>query len=321
MRMEYLRYLLEIQRKNSIAMAAEELYLGQTTLRTIVKSVEEELGLDIFRRVYRGVNVTPEGEEAFALISEINDLFQQAQTLNCVLPSMIQPVRIILPPTINSVLAVPLSQMFYEKVPEGELDFQTVLSQEVGSQMIKEGNNIGFAYFSDDNFDTYGVIAGKYQLEVKKLLRDNQYLVVSSRNVLANQEQISYSEIKNINFAMLPHYVSPEHSNYIQYFGPGNCYTVFSSISLVKQAVLKQNMATILPGFCFLHDQNIGHNHLRPLILKENDGKERRGTNLCLIYRQHHNLNDSEKILLQCVEEYFEQIAPIPQPVSGWEGE
>ena len=47
MKIEYLSYLREIEACKSISAAAKKLYIGQTTLSAIIKSIEDELGVAI----------------------------------------------------------------------------------------------------------------------------------------------------------------------------------------------------------------------------------------------------------------------------------
>ena len=58
MRLEKLQYLLEINRSHSISAAAKNLNLKQTTLSFTIKTIEEELGFTIFKRIPTGVNTT-----------------------------------------------------------------------------------------------------------------------------------------------------------------------------------------------------------------------------------------------------------------------
>ena len=77
MRMEHLQYLIEIGRRHSISAAAQELYLGQTTLSSIVKSAEDELGFPLFYRTHSGVQATAEGDEALSLIGDIHACYEK----------------------------------------------------------------------------------------------------------------------------------------------------------------------------------------------------------------------------------------------------
>ena len=43
--------------------AARNLFISQPSLSAAIKELEEEAGIEIFRRTNRGISVTPEGEE------------------------------------------------------------------------------------------------------------------------------------------------------------------------------------------------------------------------------------------------------------------
>ena len=58
--------------------AAEKLFIAQPTLTSAVKDVENELGISIFLRTHRGVNVTNEGAE---FLSYARALYQQYEDI------------------------------------------------------------------------------------------------------------------------------------------------------------------------------------------------------------------------------------------------
>ena len=62
--LEHFQYMLEIDRCRSISAAARSLGLVQTTLSSIVKTVESALGFPIFQRTPNGVAPTVLGEQS-----------------------------------------------------------------------------------------------------------------------------------------------------------------------------------------------------------------------------------------------------------------
>ena len=127
MRLEYLQYLMEIDRCRSISRAAQNLYIGQTTLSAILKNLEQELGFPIFDRVHNGVVPTSEGEEALSLIGGILSRYEDIQRLSGSSSSLAQTVHVISSPTINCALAVPLSSRFLESGANGNLVFHEII--------------------------------------------------------------------------------------------------------------------------------------------------------------------------------------------------
>ena len=63
MNIAHLKYVVEIANTNSISKAAENLYMNQPNLSRAIKSLEEEIGIEIFIRSSKGIRITPEGEE------------------------------------------------------------------------------------------------------------------------------------------------------------------------------------------------------------------------------------------------------------------
>ena len=59
----HMRYAVEVARAGSISRASETLYMNQPNLSKAIKELENSLGITIFSRTAKGMNVTPEGEE------------------------------------------------------------------------------------------------------------------------------------------------------------------------------------------------------------------------------------------------------------------
>ena len=57
------KYAVEVEKTRSIIKAAENLFMGQPNLSRAIRELEESLGITIFKRTPKGIEVTPEGEE------------------------------------------------------------------------------------------------------------------------------------------------------------------------------------------------------------------------------------------------------------------
>ena len=303
MRMEYLRYLLEISRHHSISIAAQTLYLSQTALSSTVRRIEDELGFHIFNRTHSGVEITPEGEEALALIRVILSKYEEIQSLDK-LDSTSAPAVLLLSPTISEALSLPLSQMFLERLPEGNLEFRIALGDEIGSQIINSKCNIGVTYYSRDHFLEYCTLASKYLVEVTVLCKDRLYLLVRNGHPLAERPQISVNELTNLNFAILPHFNYSV--TYSKYLGIGNCCTTFPSVALLRQAVLQNNMVTLLSGYAIYHGSAENDGQLKAIPLMDAAGKNE--IIMCLLHRDKQSISHQENILVQCVQDYFQAL-------------
>lgn len=78
MNIQYLKYVVEVDKTGSINKAAKNLYMGQPNLSAAIKELEKELGISIFYRSKKGVFATKEGEKflfhAKKIISQVDEL-------------------------------------------------------------------------------------------------------------------------------------------------------------------------------------------------------------------------------------------------------
>ena len=58
-----LKYAVTVAKTSSMNEAARRLFISQPSLSTAIKELEEEIGVSLFIRSNRGIQVTPEGEE------------------------------------------------------------------------------------------------------------------------------------------------------------------------------------------------------------------------------------------------------------------
>ncbi|MDF7671209.1 LysR family transcriptional regulator [Orbaceae bacterium ESL0721] len=79
MKLQQLRYVLEIARAGSINEAAKNLYITQPTLSTAVKELESEFNIEIFLRTSKGVSPSVDGVEFLGYAKQVLD---QADLLN-----------------------------------------------------------------------------------------------------------------------------------------------------------------------------------------------------------------------------------------------
>lgn len=69
--LQNLRYVVEVANSQSFSKAAQSLFMTQSALSSAIREVEQELGIAIFRRTNRGVQLTPDGEDCLKYCKEI----------------------------------------------------------------------------------------------------------------------------------------------------------------------------------------------------------------------------------------------------------
>ena len=81
MKIDQLRYILEIAKTGSINQAAANLYLSQPNLSQSIRMLEDELGCALICRTRRGVTLTPEGQDFVNYAQPIIEQFDHLRTI------------------------------------------------------------------------------------------------------------------------------------------------------------------------------------------------------------------------------------------------
>jgi DNA-binding transcriptional LysR family regulator len=85
MELRHLRTIVAVARHRSFTKAAEELHLAQSAISQQIRRLETELGIEVFRRTSRSVEVTEEGKlvlaHAHKVLAEMDDFHNQLEEL------------------------------------------------------------------------------------------------------------------------------------------------------------------------------------------------------------------------------------------------
>lgn len=304
MRIDYLDYLIEIDKYHSISTAARELFIGQTALSSIVKSVEAELGFAIFRRTHAGVETTPEGEEALALALEIVSRYEEILAIGTRKELDASPIELVSSPSINGSLAGPLSKAYLDLVPDGNLIFSELEGSEIFTRIIQNDFNIGLTYCNNTMLQELQAIAEKYQITVKPIYPDRFYLLMRQGHPLSAKDSVDINEITDQNLAILAYFSNQEASvAFRDFLRQHNRFTTFSSVPLIKRAVAEGDMISVLSGYAIFHEHSMDHSRFCAVPLTGMLGSNQMA--LCLIHRNFPNLQYAEQVLVTCLQEYF----------------
>lgn len=71
-----LKYAITVANADSMSDAARELFISQPSLSTSIKDLEEEVGIELFRRTNRGISLTPEGNEFIGYARQVVEQYE-----------------------------------------------------------------------------------------------------------------------------------------------------------------------------------------------------------------------------------------------------
>jgi len=143
LRQEHIEAFLEIVKTRNINKAAENLYLSQSTVSHYLKQLEEELELQLIarRKGYRGVELTPYGEEFIPLAEQWVNLKQQMESLkrNPTLELTIGSID-----SLNSNILYPVCQKLLSENDDMNIRIRTAQSDSLYKLAMNGEIDIGF---------------------------------------------------------------------------------------------------------------------------------------------------------------------------------
>jgi DNA-binding transcriptional LysR family regulator len=178
MELRHLRYFVAVAEEGHITRAAERLGIQQPPLSQQIKAIESELGVQIFRRKARGVELTDAGktflEDARATLSQLDRAFEATkrtargeQGRLCVGVTSTAPFHPLVPRAIRA---------FREACPMVSVTVEECLSNELIERLEGERMDVAFIRTS---------LSGREGLVVNPLVKEPMVVALPSVHMLA----------------------------------------------------------------------------------------------------------------------------------------
>jgi DNA-binding transcriptional LysR family regulator len=138
MELRELRSFCAAARVHSISKAAQELGLGQPTVTTHIKKLEEELGMVLFDRVKRPIQLTLAGDRLSSIATPLVEGIDSLATMTHEAEQR-GPVQIASTPDIIPHTLIRVVRVFLARFPQVHLKIRSGTRAEV-LQMVKDGD-------------------------------------------------------------------------------------------------------------------------------------------------------------------------------------
>lgn len=194
MTLTQLRYVIAIANAGSMNEAARTLFISQPSLSSAVKDLEEEVGVELFRRSNRGIFVTPEGEEFLGYARQV---VEQYELMESKYISKKPSKKKFSVSTQHYTFAV---DAFVELVKQFGMDEYEFAIHETKTYSVIENvknfkSEIGILYLNDFNSKILTKLFHEFNLEFHELLKCSIYVYMWKGHPLADREEIELSEL------------------------------------------------------------------------------------------------------------------------------
>lgn len=194
MEIRQLIYFVEIAKAGSFTGAAKIMHITQPALSKIIKALEYELGILLFDRSEKVLQLTDTGKEFYEkaekLILDFNALTDSVKDIESLKKGHI---RIGIPPVIGTCYFPSLIAGFREKHPGVTITILEEGARTVHDKVEEGSIDMGIVILpiDQDKFDIIPIIS------------DDNVLIVNIEHPLANKKIVRYEELKDENFVLL----------------------------------------------------------------------------------------------------------------------
>ena len=191
-----LRYAIAVAGAASMSEAARILFVSQPSLSASIKELEEEIGLELFRRTNRGISLTPEGEEFIGYARQVVEQYELMES------------KYIEKKTTKKKFSVSMQHYtfavnaFVEMVKQFGMDkYEFAVRETKTYDVIEDVKNfkseIGILYVNDFNRKVLEKLFQESNLEFHELLKCHIYVYLWKGHPLASKKMITLEELED----------------------------------------------------------------------------------------------------------------------------
>ncbi len=196
MEYKHIEYFIETSRHTSMSKAAESLYISQQALSRCIAGMEQELGVKLFERSVKGIRLTDDGQYLYSIFAPQTEQF--ASSLKDVVTHFRKKptkLQFCCAPLIFRCLDTDLLFNFQEQNPNIILEMLELSDTECDEYVEADESHFGLLAIPENR---HGERIAFTPIKTFPL-----YLFVHKDNPLAQQREVSFSQLKDEKFLML----------------------------------------------------------------------------------------------------------------------
>ncbi|RFU66643.1 LysR family transcriptional regulator [Peribacillus glennii] len=196
MKLQQLRYFIEIVMCGSINEASRRLYISQPSLSKAIKELEKEVGISLFTRTSTGITLSSDGAEFLGYARQV---VEQVELLERRYFNTAPSQQLFSISTQHYAFAV---NAFVEMIKKYGADkYQFTMRETRTYEIIEDVKNlrseIGILYISPFNEKVMMQLLKEQGLVFNALFKATPHIFVSSQNPLANKASVSLEDLQD----------------------------------------------------------------------------------------------------------------------------
>lgn len=189
-----LKYAITVAGQNSFNDAAKILFISQPSLSAAIRSLEKEIGFDVFIRSKNGVTLTTKGAE---FIGYAKSVMEQYELLDAKYVSQTEVKKTFSVSMQHYTFAVDAFVELVKKYGMDEYEFEVheTKTYEVIGNVKNHKSEIGILYLNDFNRNVLNKLFTEYGLQFQPILECGVYVYMWKGHPLAERSEIGLEEL------------------------------------------------------------------------------------------------------------------------------
>ena len=195
MTLAQLRYAITVAGASSMNEAARKLFISQPSLSAAIKELEEEVGVELFKRTSRGISVTLEGEEFIGYARQVVEQYNLIESKYILKENTKKKFGVSMQHYTFAVKAfVEMVKQF--GMDEYEFEIHETKTYDVIEDVKNCKSEIGILYLNDFNKKVLTKLFHESAVEFHELLKCHIYVYLWKGHPLASKEEITLEELE-----------------------------------------------------------------------------------------------------------------------------
>ena len=228
MELRQLRYFVAVAEELHFGRAAEKLFISQPPLSLQIQKLEKELGVQLFSRTKRKVELTPEGQAFYQRVKKIVTSTELAvEDIQRIATGEKDVIRVGYMSAIMLVEFSPMLRQFHEQTPDVELRLHHMPSDKQYDALVDGRIDCAFVDLRVGDMNEH---FRRYHLDGRRVLHERLYIGVPKGHRLAKKRLISLDSLFDQEFIVFRRRTFPSFYDLVislcrnAGFSPGNTY-------------------------------------------------------------------------------------------------
>ena len=240
--LQNLRYVVEVANSQSFSKAAQSLFMTQSALSAAIRDVEAELGITIFRRTNRGVQITPDGEDCLKYCKEI---IERADYLSIRYQNRGSVRTYFSVSSQHLPFAVRAFDELLEKLDAASYDvaIRETETMHILHDVSTGRSALGVVAMTDRQFALINKSLYIHDLSFSELARLNTYVFMRRRHPLADRDALTLDDLRPYPFVTYDQNQAPDYYSEESLFFAPMMKNIHVSDRATKMSVIRSSDA------------------------------------------------------------------------------